>query len=208
MGNEEFTIKGRPGIKSDSVKDDIKESLETLLKQKLEEVKQRLLLEKRTVVAYPGSEFKPENMPYIPDSTHPALFKHTLATEERNAGYQDMSQVPKEFAGPVLEQRKRQQMANDIRRVMVPSSATVTIEVVDKTEDKIQEDFIGLSSIDELLAQGAHLQSEGSYPQTCPQEPIATLGKEPEFKIGVSRENMHKGGFYMPNESRPYRPGG
>jgi len=33
-------------------------------------------------------------------------------------------------------------------------------------------------------------------------------GVKPEFKMKVSREKMHHGGMYMPNEYRPYKPGG
>lgn len=32
-------------------------------------------------------------------------------------------------------------------------------------------------------------------------------GENPKFKLGVHRENMNKGGWFVPNESKPYRPG-
>jgi len=32
-------------------------------------------------------------------------------------------------------------------------------------------------------------------------------GEDPKFKLGVHRENMNKGGWFVPNESKPYRPG-
>ena len=38
-----------------------------------------------------------------------------------------------------------------------------------------------------------------------PTEPAKS--KEPEFKLNIHRENMSKGGWYIPNESKAYRPG-
>ena len=96
-----FEVKGKPKIGLGSDKTNTGSNLSTLLKQKIEEFKERQKKEARPAVAHPGSEFKPENTPYIPDSTHPSLNKHSLATPERNAGFQDASMVPPMYRQPL-----------------------------------------------------------------------------------------------------------
>ena len=171
-GQDLFVVKGEPNIGLSSSKDNFQSSLETILKQKLEEINQRKKLENKPVTGHPGAEFKPENMPYIPDSTHPALDKHETATLERNAGFQDRSQEPKEY---LVNIKKKEGSKSEVILETIPTNDEMK-EVNNETNSKTES-------------------------ETKPKP------KQPEFELKVKRENMHKGGHYMPRESRPYRPG-
>jgi hypothetical protein len=159
-----FEVKGKPKIGLGPEKINGGSNLSTLLKQKIEEFKERQKKEARPVTAHPGAEFKPENVPYIPDSTHPLLDKHNLATPERNAGFQDASMVPPMYRQPLNK--------------MDPPKAAVSMQV--------------------------GVPKPGTNSETKPEPEKA---QDKEFELKVPRSDMHKGGHYMPNESRPYRPG-
>jgi hypothetical protein len=192
MVNEQdtFVVKGEPKVTIEAGRDSGYGNLKMVLEQKVEELREKERLEHRIVSSCPGAEFKPENTPFIPDSNHPILNVHTLATAERNAGFQDMSQVPRELARTIIEHRDK---------MKAEAEDAVTIEV---------ETNKGVST---ATVSGG----DKGYPQSCPQgvNSVNTVNnnepkpKEPDFKIGVSREKMHSGGHYMPNESRPFRPG-
>lgn len=174
QGEDGFQVKGRPGINLEPTQSAAQSHLGTLLKQKIEEVRQSESKDRRVLVTTVGAEFKPECMPYIPDSTHPALLKHDLATLERNAGYQDRSQVPAMY----LDQYKLKEIPIDIE-----------------------------SNIDVLMAEFEDMTVSQVQPSTVSQVQPVTQGKPAEFTMNVHRDKMHHGGIYMPNESRPYRPG-
>jgi hypothetical protein len=182
QGEDGFQVKGRPGINLEPTQSAAQSHLGTLLKQKIEEVRQAESKNRVVLVTTVGAEFKPENMPYIPGSTHPALLKHDLATLERNAGYQDRSQVPAMY----LDQYKLKEIPIDL----TPKGAT-DIE----------------SNIDILMAEFEDMTVSQVQPSTISQVQPVTQGKPAEFTMNVHRDKMHHGGIYMPNESRPYRPG-
>jgi hypothetical protein len=92
-GEDGFQVKGKPSINLDPSQSASRSHLGTILKQKVEEIRQSESKNRQVLVTTVGAEFKPECMPYIPGSTHPALLKHDLATIERNAGYQDRALV-------------------------------------------------------------------------------------------------------------------
>lgn len=179
QGEDGFQVKGRPGINLEPTQSAAQSHLGTLLKQKIEEVRQAESKDRRVMVTTVGAEFKPECMPYIPGSTHPALLKHDLATLERNAGYQDRSQVPAMY----LDQYKLKEIP------------------IDLTPKDIE------SNIDVLMAEFETLTISQVQPITVSQVQPVTQGKSAEFTMNVHRDKMHHGGIYMPNESRPYRPG-
>jgi hypothetical protein len=180
-----FEVRGKPTIDLTVLLNTNSEHDKVLLKQKLEEDKYRESKKTRIIATTVGAEFKPENMPYIPGSTHPALLKHDLATIERNAGYQDRSLVPKMYA----EQLK-------------PREVPVDLTPADITDAE--------SDIGSLIAQFGRLEPTQL---SQPPSPVPTIfqpveqGKPAEFTMKVSREKMHHGGIYFANESRPYRPG-
>ena len=182
-GVSTFAVKGKPDIGLGPDKGKTGSNLSTLLKQKIEEFKEQKKKEARPAIAHPGSEFKPENTPYIPDSTHPSLSKHALATPERNAGFQDASMVPPMYRQPLNK--------------MEPPQAQVGMQVgVPKS--------CGNCGLVETCVQKGRLLVDACWK---PQQPAPVQAKQPEFTMKVDRVSMHKGGHYMPNESRPYRPG-
>jgi len=172
-----FVVKGKPIMNMGMVKGATMTNLETLLKQKVEEIQQRDLKEKKVTATTKGTEFKPENIPYIPDSNHPALNQHTLATPVRNAGFQDMSQVPPEYLKGIKKENETIQ-AQDDTIPAVPDTNPVFLETDSIFSEPIPE-------------------------PVKPKQPEPT---KPEFELKVDRTKMHSGGHYMPNESRPYKP--
>jgi hypothetical protein len=64
------------------------------------------------------------------------------------------------------------------------------------------------SNIDILMAEFEQVTISQVQPTTVSQVQPVTQGQQPEFTMKVHRDKMHHGGIYMPNESRPYRPGG
>jgi hypothetical protein len=131
------------------------------------------------VSAHPGAEFKPENIPFTPDKDHPLLCKHTLATPEHNAGFQDSSMVH-----PMYKDSIRPNPNPDINQ-----------DTIEKTLE-----------VKSVMAPSLNIGiMPGTKPRTEPQTKPAV--DDSEFKTKISREQMNKGGHYMPNESRPYRPG-
>lgn len=181
-GKDGFSVKGKPSINLEPTQSAGLSHLGTLLKQKVEEIRQEQSRNFTIVSTTVGAEFKPENIPYIPGSTHPLLIKHDLATMERNAGYQDRALVPSMYA----DQMKSKEPAIDLTPTDIPD-----IE----------------SNIYKLIAEFALLTVSQVQPTTVSQVQPVTQGKQPDFEMKVSRDKMHGGGIYMPNESMPYRPG-
>jgi len=181
-----FVVKGKPKINLGDGKDTAANNLKTILMQKVEELREQQKNSQRIYIAHPGSEFKPESIPYIPDSDHPLLSKHDLATPEHNAGFVDASMVPRMYKDSIRPPAKPEEPV--ISNEKSPSSATVKLEITpaDKNEQ-------------------VNRVESSEKPETKPE--INSEIKKPEFTMGVKRADMNKGGFYVPNESRPYRPG-
>ena len=199
QGQEEvghFEVKGKPNIGLGPDKGKTGSNLSTLLKQKIEEFKEKKKKEARPAIAHPGSEFKPENTPYIPDSTHPSLDKHSLATPERNAGFQDASMVPPMYRQPLNKMEPPKAQVG--MQVGVPKSCENcgNKECV-KSGKTLSQMVVGEIALCEPMTG-----IDNWKPKEKKLEP-----KQPEFTMKVDRVSMHKGGHYMPNESRPYRPG-
>jgi hypothetical protein len=183
QGVDGFCVKGKPSINLTPTQSAGLSHLGTLLKQKVEELQQAQSKEHKILATTVGAEFKPENMPYIPGSTHPALLKHDLATIERNAGYQDRALVPPMYA----DQMKSKEPPIDLS----PKSVT-DME----------------SNIEILISEIECATVSQVYPSTVSQVQPVTQGVQPEFEMKVHRDKMHHGGHYFFNESRPYKPGG
>jgi len=174
-----FTVKGKPNIAVAIGKDKASDALKTMLMQKVEEIRERDKNKNMVRVAHPGAEFIPEAVPYIPDNDSPALDKHTLATPERNAGFQDASMVPKMYKKSI--------------RPAVKSK--VTLEVIPAVKpDKPADNSAVKNTAEPTVKSSEDLRTK-------------LQAKKQEFEMKVSRSQMHKGGLHMPNESRPYRPG-
>ncbi len=175
-----FTVKGRPSINLNQDVNGInKAHLETILKQKIEELRQKNVSQVVVTATTKGVEFKPENIPYIPDSNHPLIFRQKNSTIERNAGFQDRSLVHPMYL-------------KDEKSLSVETTDGVGSE---SNIDNIMEDFDRIT------------QSIVSLPVES-QSQLVEKGKEPDFTMGITRDKMHHGGSYMKNEYRPYRPGG
>lgn len=170
-----FQVKGKPKFNLSTTQGTASQNLVTILKQRMEEAKEKDKKERVVVTAHPGSEFKPENIPFTPDKDHPLLSKHDLATPEHNAGFQDSSMVHPMYKDSIRPDK--------------------TPDITEKTLD-----------IKSTLAPSQNL---GLHPGTKPRTESGTKPAvdDSEFKMKISREQMNKGGHYMPNESRPYRPG-
>jgi len=179
-GKDGFSVKGKPSINLEMTQSADRSHLGTLLKQKIEELRQAQSKEIKIVTTTVGAEFKPENMPYIPGSTHPALLKHDLATIERNAGYQDRALVPPMYA----DQMKPKEPALDL----------------------IPKDIPDIESNIDILIASLECVSQ-SQPHTVSQVQPVMQGKQPEFEMKVARDRMHSGGHYFSGEYKPYRPG-
>jgi hypothetical protein len=183
QGADGFCVKGKPSINLTPTQSAGLSHLGTLLKQKAEEVRQAQSKECKILATTVGAEFKPENMPYIPGSTHPALLKHDLATIERNAGYQDRALVPPMYADQ-----------------MKPKAPPI---------DVISKDIPDIESNIDILIDSLELSTASQVqPQTISQVQPVTQGVQPEFEMKVHRDKMFHGGTYFFNESRPYKPGG
>jgi len=185
-----FVVKGKPRIGLSDGKDTIINNLKTILTQKVEELREQQKHNQRIYIAHPGSEFKPESIPYIPDSDHPLLSKHDLATPEHNAGFVDASMVPRMYKDSIRPPKQPEQPIASSEKS--PSQATVKLESIpaDKLADKNEQ---------------VNRVESAEKPETKPE--TNSGAKKPEFEMGIKRADMNKGGFYMPNESRPYRPG-
>lgn len=178
-----FEIKGKPSVNlmnADNTKG--VSQLSVILQQKVEELRQ---VRKSKVLIYTtkGTEFKPENTPYLPDSNHPILSKHTLATPERNAGFQDKALVHPMYLG---HEKKKYNLYDSTPPDISPEESNI---------DNL------LSIIDRIMP--AVEQRAGEVKKSTPVE----YGVKPEFSMKINRERMHHGGIYMPNEYRPYKPG-
>ena len=125
-----FVVKGKPKINFGIDTSYNKSNLETILKQKLEEIKEKQKSEHKLFIGHPGSEFKPENVPYIPDIKSPLLDKHDTATPVRNAGFQDRAQVPSMY----LENIKKESKAE-----IIPGIAKEVYEFAETTKDVKEE---------------------------------------------------------------------
>ena len=189
-GEEGFSVKGKPTINLEPSQSAEHSHIGTLLKQKVEEIRQRENKNVKIVSTTAGAEFKPENIPYIPGSTHPLLLKHDNATIERNAGFQDRALVHPMYAD--------QMKPKEIPVAVVPTDSPD----IESNIDSIMNEFERLT-----VSQVQPVTVSQVEPTTVSQVQPVTQGKQPEFEMKVSRDRMHSGGTYMPNESRPYRPG-
>lgn len=181
-----FIVKGKPKVGLGDGKNTAANNLKTILMQKVEELRERQKHDQRIYITSPGSEFKPENIPFIPDSDHPLLSKHDLATPEHNAGFVDASMVPRMYKDSIRPPKQPEQPV--VSNEKSPSCATVKLETV-STDKNGQVNRV------------EPLEKPETKSETKPDV------KKPEFEMGIKRTDMNKGGFYMPNESRPYRPG-
>ena len=159
------------------------------------------------VAATVGAEFAPEATPFIPDSNHKILTQHKNATIERIAGYQDASLVPPMYKSQVDEKKRIEKELSE-----------QPIDILPMNEEPVQkkpDPEMPLCAVDEFETDIDSIVSSVEMIVCKPVEkkPVVdtqkapSRGRDAEFTMKVSREKMHAGGTYMPNEYRPFRPG-
>lgn len=192
-----FFVKGKPSINLSHMEVKDNSQLKFILQQKIEEIREEKKTNQQIVAATKDAEFCPEATLYIPDSNHPVLSKHKNSTMERVAGYQDASLVPSMYKSQIEEKKKLDQPIEvlPIHKKPDPEMPLSTEADFETNIDKI------LYLIETIVCKPIEKKSVSNQ-----QEP--KRGKEADFTMKVSREKMHSGGTYMPNEYRPYRPGG
>jgi hypothetical protein len=166
-------------------------AIRTLLQQKVEELRELHDRAGKVVKTTENLEFLPEATPYIPGVESSTLYKHDNATIERNAGFQDASQVPKMYQGQIDKDRENKAKEGK-------ANPAIELGQERRTEPPLAGQ-VGMSPGTTISVIEAVIESS-----VCP---TVTNGQQPEFKLEVSRDKMHSGGHYFPNESRPYRPG-
>lgn len=162
-GEDGFSVKGKPSISLEPTQSSERSHLGTLLKQKAEEIRQALSQNVQVISTTVGAEFKPENIPYIPGSTHPLLLKHDNATIERNAGYQDRALVHPMYA----DQMKPKEPAIDLTPTDTPDIESNIDKLISEFEpmtvSQVQSVMQGKQPEFEMKVSRDKMHSGGMY---------------------------------------------